>query len=160
MQRCFFFSQCSIGTVLAKLSEIRGEKKVEDCWILCPYFNVPLMCEWMQIKICQLFSPECIACCSSTKWQWSGIEQMMILHTVYHFGYFPGPLNCPMFYLKASNTFTLIHRNLVHFSPFLCLRTKALVVLFSQFWCHIPPGALHAVRNEAVSWPGCGVPVK
>lgn len=60
------------------------------------------------------FPRESIACCNSTKWQWSGIEQM-ILHTVYHFHYFSGPLNCPMFYLKGSSTFTLIHRNLVYF---------------------------------------------
>lgn len=136
----------------------RGENS-EDCWILCPYFNVPLMCERMQIKKCLLFffSPESIACCNFAKWQWSGKEQM-ILHTVYHFHYFSGPLNCPMFYLKASNTFTLIHTNLVHSFSFLCIRTQPPVVPFDPFL--IPPGALHVVCGEAASWPGCGVPVK
>lgn len=35
----------------------RGENS-EDSWILCPYFNVPLMCEWIQIKIYLLFFPQ------------------------------------------------------------------------------------------------------
>lgn len=93
------------------------------------------------------FSPESIACCNFTKWQWSGIEQM-ILHTVYHFHYFSGPLNCPMFYLKGSNTFTLIHTNSVYFLPS-CLRTEPLLSHLTSFDAifHLVPRMSFAVRQ-------------
>lgn len=58
MQRCLFF--LFFYTVLRWHSACRAEgdkrgENSEDCWILCPYFNVPLMCERMQIKMCLLF---------------------------------------------------------------------------------------------------------
>lgn len=57
MQRCFFFfffPALRWHSACRAKGDKRGENS-EDCWILCPCFNVPLMCEWMQIKICLLF---------------------------------------------------------------------------------------------------------
>lgn len=130
MQRCFlsflFFplTRCLIGTALADPRELGGEEKKnsEDCWILRHYFNVPLMCQWIQIKIYQLFFffQESTSCCSFLRND-SGAERSSADDTahVYDSHYFSSPLNYPHVLFKGANVFTLAHTNLRYFSSIL-----------------------------------------
>lgn len=157
MQRCFFFffSQHSAGTALAELREIRGEKIQK----IVEFFALVLMCPWCvnecKSKYVYFFSSENITCCNFTKWQWSGIKQM-ILHTVYHFW----PSKLPYVLFKRFQHFHFNPEKLGAFPFFHCSKAEPPAVPFGHVWYHIPPGALHAVCTKAPSWPGCGFPVK
>ena len=159
MQRCFFFfTQRSVGTALAELREIRGEKIQK----IVEFFALILMCPW------------CVNECKSKyvyffffSWkyrmlqfykmtvEWNRADD--IAYSI-SFPLFLWPSKLPYVLFKRFNTFTLIHTNLVYFCPSSCIRTEPPVVPFGQFWFHLV--LCMSFCGEAASWPGCGVPVK
>lgn len=157
MQKCFFSflfpARCWHRACRAE-GDKRGENS-EDCWILCPYFNAPLICEWMQIKISLSFFFLLKVLHVTILQNDSGVEHSRYYCMQYIISrYFSCPLNYPMFYAKGFNTFHL------NTNPLLNQRAEPPAVPFGQFWCLNPPGALHGVRGEVVSWPACAAPAK
>ena len=159
MQRCFFSPALRWHGACRAEGDKRGENS-EDCWILCPYFNVPLMCEWMQIKICRLFFfswKYCMLQFYKMTVEWNRADDIAY------------SISFPLFFWPSKLPYVLFKRFWhFHFNPyklcvvpsFLCITTEPPVVPFGEFRWHIPPGALRVVCGGAASWPGFGVPVK
>lgn len=79
-----------------------------------------------------------------------GWNRSVDMHTLCDFHYFPGTLNCPMFYLKVSNTSPLVSVNFVWvFFPTFCMNSEPPDVTVSRFWFHLVLCISFAARRHS-----------